>query len=74
MINTENLVSYIEQNNYNPIEMLPSFSTQRIETIYDKNNQHKHEDFVVTEITLENSDIRITLKEDGTWLVDFWKK
>jgi len=68
MFDIERLVSYIEQNNYNPIEMLPSFSTKQIETM------HNNQDVVVTDITLENSDIRITLKEDGSWSVDFWNK
>jgi len=63
----ENLVSYIENNNYGPVEMLPSFSTKKIETI---NNR---EDVVVTDITLENESIRITLHTDGTWRVEFWK-
>ena len=63
----ENLVSYIENNNYGPVEMLPSFSTKKIETI---NNR---EDVVVTDITLENKSIRITLHADGTWRVEFWK-
>lgn len=70
----ESLVSYIEENHYNPIEMLPSFSTKKIETIYNKNNKYNGEDVVVTDITLENSDIRITLNEGGTWSVDFWNK
>lgn len=68
MFDIESLVSYIEQNNYNPIEMLPSFSTKKIETICNG------QDIVVTDIIFENSDIRITLKEDGTWSVDFWNK
>jgi hypothetical protein len=30
-------------------------------------------DVVVTDITLENESIRITLHTDGTWRVEFWK-
>ena len=63
----ENLVSYIENNNYGPVELLPSFSTKKIEKIYNG------EDVVVTDITLENESIRITLHTDGTWRVEFWK-
>ena len=63
----ENLVSYIENNNYGPVEMLPSFSTKKIEKIYNG------EDVVVTDITFENESIRITLHTDGTWGVEFWK-
>ena len=69
----KDLVSYIEDNNYGPVEMLPSFSTKKIETIYNQNNKYNGEDVVITDVTFENESIRITLNDDGTWKAEFWK-
>ena len=66
------IARYIERSNYGPIEMLPSFSTEKQETIYNKNYEYNGESIVITDVCFENEDIRITLKNDGTWSVDFW--
>lgn len=68
----DDIANYIEQTNYGPIEMTPSFSTEKIETIYNKNNEYNGESVVINDVCFENEDIRIALKNDGTWSVDFW--
>ena len=68
----DDIVRYIERSNYGPVEMLPSFSTEKQETIYNKNNEYNGESVVITDVCFENENIRITLTNDGTWLVDFW--
>lgn len=68
----DDIVTYIERLNYEPVEMTPSFSTDKKETIYNKNNEYNNESVVITDVCFENEDIRIILKNDGTWSVDFW--
>ena len=68
----EDIARYIERSNYGPIKMLPSFSTEKQETIYNKNNEYNGESVVITDVCFENENIRITLKNDGTWEIDMW--
>lgn len=67
----DDIVTYIKRLNYGPVEMTPSFSTEKKETIYNKNNEYNGESVVITDVYFENNDIRITLKHDGIWSVEF---
>lgn len=69
----DDIVNYIERANYGPVEMTPSFSTDKRETIYNKNNEYNGESVVITDVCFENENIRITLKNDGTWTCDLTK-
>lgn len=66
----DDIVTYIERLNYGSVEMTPSFSTDKRETIYNKNNEYNDESVVITDVCFENENIRITLKNDGTWEID----
>lgn len=69
----DDITRYIERSNYRPVEMLTSFSTKKQETIYNKNNEYNSESVVITDVCFANEDIRITLKNDGTWTCDLTK-
>lgn len=73
-IEIQNLVYYIEKKDYNQLNLLPAFSTERKETIYNDNNKHNGEDVAITNVFFENEDFTITLNLDGSWEVDFWKE
>ena len=71
-LHIDDIANYIDRAKYGPIEMLPSFSTEKQETIYNKNNEYNGESVVITDVCFENEDIRITLKNDGTWEMNMW--
>ena len=67
------LSKHIENTAYNPIELLPCFSTERQETVFNKDNPINGQSVIISDVALENENFRINLNKDGTWTIDFWK-
>lgn len=72
-LDVEKLSQHIESHNYNPLQLLPSFSTVKPDTVYNADNRYNNESITIDNVSLENEDFRVTLHADGSWDLDLWR-